>query len=223
MSETWPSAHCFHDRRSAGLALAEALKPHAEAHPLVLAAPPGGIPVAFEVARRLAAELDLLLIRRIDAPGDRSLGIGALVFGADPQLVLNEALLRQNPPPAGWLETQTQQRLRELESCRRRYCGSTPTPAARDRCVILVVEGAADAGSLRAALRGLARAGARHLVLAVPVAPRTVIEDLRPLADETLCLNMPEPFGSVARHYTELPEPDEREAIALLAEARRAA
>lgn len=218
-----PLPHRFRDRRSAGLELAEALAPHAEERPLVLAQPPGGIPVAFEIARQLEAELDLLLVRRIGAPGHPSLGIGALVYGADPQLVINREVMRQVHPPAGWLELQTQRRLRELEHCRQLYCGARPVPAARGRCVILVDDGIARGGSLRAALRGLTKAGPQHLVLAVPVAPRAVIEDLQQLADEAVCLATPDPFVSVGRHYASFPETSEQEAIGLLAEARHAA
>ncbi|MFC2974270.1 phosphoribosyltransferase [Azotobacter bryophylli] len=218
-----PLPHRFRDRRSAGLELAEALAPHAEEHPLVLAQPPGGIPVAFEVARQLEADLDLLLVRRIGAPGYQSLSIGALVYGADPQLVLNREVMRQLHPPAGWLEVQTQRQLRELEQCRQLYCGERPVPEAKDRCVILIDDGIAHGGSLRAALRGLAKAGPQHLVLAVPVAPRAVIEDLRQLADEAICLAMPDPFVSVGQHYAEFPETSEQEAIDLLAEAQHAA
>ncbi|MFD2405791.1 hypothetical protein ACFSVK_08505 [Azorhizophilus paspali] len=94
--------HLFLDRRSAGLELAEALMPHAAERPLVLALPRGGVPVAFEAARMLHAELDILLVRRIGAPGHSGLALGAVIDGTHPQFVVNEEVIRQvRPRPAG--------------------------------------------------------------------------------------------------------------------------
>jgi putative phosphoribosyl transferase len=84
----------FRNRRDAGRRLAAALAPYGESRPVVLALPRGGVPVGFEVAKALAAPLDVLLVRKIGAPGHEELGLGAVVDGHDPQLVLNEDLVR---------------------------------------------------------------------------------------------------------------------------------
>lgn len=220
MPRTGPVPHLFRDRRSAGLELAEALAAHAERHPLVLALPRGGVPVAFEIARELPAQLDLLLVRKIGAPGYEALGLGAVIDGAHPQFVINEEVMRQVRPPAGWLEEEMQRQLQELERRRRLYCGDRPAPESRERCVILVDDGIATDGSVRAALKGLAKAGPQQMILAVPVAPREVVEDLKSLVDEVVCLAMPDPFISVGRHYAEFPQLEDQEVIDLLAEAQ---
>ncbi|ACO78142.1 Phosphoribosyltransferase [Azotobacter vinelandii CA] len=214
--------HLFLDRRSAGLELAEALMPHAAERPLVLALPRGGVPVAFEAARMLHAELDILLVRRIGAPGHSGLALGAVIDGAHPQFVVNEEVMRQVRPPAGWFEAEMQRQSQELERARQLYCREPPVPVA-DRCVILVDDGIDTGSSVRAALKGLAKSAPGQLILAVPVAPRAVAQDLQPLVDELVCLAMPEPFDSIARHYGDFDETTDREVADLLAEARHSA
>src|SRR6266567_7245600 len=119
----------FSDRREAGRQLAAALAHFRDANPLVLALPRGGVPVAFEVATSLAAPLDLLLVRKIGAPGHEELGIGAVVDGHDPQLVLNEDLVRAVAPPPGYIEAEEQRQLAEIERRRQEYVGNR-TPVA---------------------------------------------------------------------------------------------
>src|SRR5437763_9053433 len=94
----------FRDRRDAGRQLAIPLASYRESEPIVLALPRGGVPVGFEVAKALGASLDVLLVRKIGAPGHEELGLGAAVDGHDPQLVLNEDLVRVIAPPAGSIE-----------------------------------------------------------------------------------------------------------------------
>ncbi|WP_349573416.1 phosphoribosyltransferase [Azotobacter salinestris] len=222
MHGTSHASHLFLDRRSAGLELAEALMPRAADRPLVLALPRGGVPVAFEVARMLHTELDILLVRRIGAPGHSGLALGAVIDGANPQFVVNEEVMRQVRPPSGWFEQEMQRQLQELERARRLYCSEPPIPVA-GRCVILVDDGIDTGSSVRAALKGLAKSAPAQLILAVPVAPREVAKDLQLLVDELVCLAMPEPFGSIAQHYGDFAETTDQEVVGLLAEARHSA
>src|SRR5882762_11552386 len=92
----------FRDRRDAGRRLATALKSYRTSRPIVLALPRGGVPVGFEVAKALAAPLDVLLVRKIGAPGQEELGLGAIVDGHDPQIVLNDEVIRAVQPPPGY-------------------------------------------------------------------------------------------------------------------------
>src|SRR5207249_11534434 len=96
----------FRNRRDAGRRLAVALAPYRESQPIGRALPRGGVPVGFEVAKALAAPLDVLLVRKIGAPGHEELGLGAVVDGHDPQLVLNEDLVRAVAPPSGYIEAE---------------------------------------------------------------------------------------------------------------------
>lgn len=211
--------HLFRDRQHAGRELGEALLHLADSHPLVLALPRGGVPVAFEVAQRLKAQLDVLLVRKIGAPGNPELALGAVVDGAEPQWVINQALMQQLNPPKGWFEEEMQRQLIELGRRRHAYCGRRPTPRVAERCVILVDDGIATGATVRAALKGLARAGAAQLVLATPVGPRDVIESLRDEVDELVCLAMPEPYIGVGLHYAVFEQTDDREAVDLLERA----
>lgn len=209
----------FEDRRHAGRALAEALQPLAVHAPLILAMPRGGVPVAYEIAQALRAPLDVVLVRKIGAPGNEELALGAVIDGAHPQWVVNAGLMRQLNPPPGWFEAEMQRQLAELERRRQRYCGDRPPPSVAGRCVIVVDDGIATGASARAALKGLAKAGAQRRVLAVPVGPAQEIAALRAEVDDLICLAMPEPFVGVGRHYADFTQTNDEDVIELLARA----
>src|SRR5438105_15478100 len=120
----------FRDRRDAGRRLAAALAAYRQDRPIVLALPRGGVPVGFEVAKSLAAPLDVLLVRKIGAPGHEELALGAIVDGQDPQLVLNDDVVRSVVPRPGYIEAQKAPRLAEVGRRRQDYLGARqPLPA----------------------------------------------------------------------------------------------
>lgn len=211
----------FRDRREAGRRLAQALAHLAPAHPLVLALPRGGVPVAFEVARALDAELDLLFVRKLGAPGYEELGIGAVMDGADPQLVLNEQVVRELAPSPSYIRAEMRRQLAEIERRRHAYLGGREPIAAAGRTVIVVDDGIATGGTVKAALRGLRKTNPARLVLAVPVAPADSLADLAPECDEIVCLARPDPFYAVGAHYARFDQTGDDEVVRLLA-ARRA-
>jgi putative phosphoribosyl transferase len=188
--------------------------------PIVLALPRGGVPVAFEVAKALRAPLDLLMVRKIGAPGREEFGIGAVVDGSDPQIVLNEEAIRIIGPPEGYVEAETRRQLQEIERRRRLYMGGRRPLPVKGRTVIVVDDGVATGGTVRAALKALIRAGAGRIVLALPVAPLDTLEELRGEADEVVCLSTPEPFWAVGLHYADFSQTSDEEVIQLLEEAR---
>lgn len=210
----------FADRREAGRMLAARLVQHADANPLILALPRGGVPVGFEVAKALKAELDLLMVRKLGAPGYAELGIGAVVDGAQPQLVLNEQVVRQLAPSSHYIHAEMQRQLAEIERRRKRYLRDRPPPEMAGRTVIVVDDGIATGGTVRAALRGVRKNSPKHLVLAVPVAPSDTIGALRDECDELICLATPEPFSAVGLHYADFTQTEDDEVIRLLEEAR---
>ncbi len=210
----------FADRREAGRKLADALTPHAAQHPVVLALPRGGVPVAYEVAIALDAPLDLLFVRKVGAPGHPEFGIGAVVDGSDPQLVIDEAAVRRLQLPPAYIEQQARRELLEIERRRRAYLGDRKPLPVQDRTAIIVDDGIATGGTVRAALHGLTKARARRVVLAVPVAPADTLGSLRAVADEIVCLATPEPFFAVGLHYGDFTQTTDEEVIALLHEAR---
>lgn len=211
----------FTDRRDAGRQLAEALRRFATEDPVVLGLPRGGVPVAYEVADELGVPLDVILVRKIGAPGHPELGIGAVVDGADPQVVLNAQVIDMVQPSQEYIRQEVERELAEIARRRSVYLGDrTPLPV-RDRVVLVVDDGIATGGTVRAALQGLKSAGARRRVLAAPVGPPDVVADLRTAADEVVCLATPEPFIAVGLWYRDFTQTSDAEVIELLARAAR--
>lgn len=209
----------FEDRRDAGRRLAAALSRYRQSGAVVLALPRGGVPVGFEVAMALAAPLEILMVRKIGAPGQPELGLGAVIDGDDPQLVLNDDIVRSVDPPPGYIEDEKRRQLAEIERRRRRYTGDRAATPIAGRVAIVVDDGIATGGTVRAALRGLARSRPARLVLAVPVAPANTIGELAGECDDIVCLATPEPFHAVGPHYRDFTQTEDDEVIRLLAEA----
>jgi putative phosphoribosyl transferase len=216
-----PEDLSFRNRADAGRQLVPRLMPYAAQHPVVLALPRGGVPVAFEVAKALQAPLDLIFVRKIGAPGHAEFGIGAVVDGAHPQVVLNEDALGHVAVPPGYIEGETQQQLQEIERRRQHYLAGRRPVDVEGRVAIVVDDGIATGGTVRAALKGLSCARPARLILAVPVAPRDTIERLRTEADEVICLMTPEEFYAVGEHYDDFAQTSDREVTTLLDEAQR--
>lgn len=210
----------FANRREAGRKLAAALRRFRGKDPVVLALPRGGVPVAFEVAQALGAELDIVLVRKIGAPGHAEYGIGALVDGPNPLLILNEQIVQMVRPPPGYIEAEKQRQLKEIERRRDVYRRGRPPVSVRERTVIVVDDGIATGGTMRAVLQALRQEGAARTVLAVPVAPADVLAELSTLADETVCLATPEPLRAVGLHYRDFEQTTDEEVVELLEASR---
>lgn len=213
-------AKTFDDRQDAGRQLAAALARFREDKPVVLALPRGGVPVAFEVARALDAELDLLLVRKIGAPGHEELAIGAVVDGREPHLVLNREIVALAQPPRGYIEAEQKRQLAEIERRRRLYRGADQPVEVKGRTLIVIDDGIATGATVRAALRGIRESAPQRLILAVPVAPPETIEKLARECDEVVCLSAPTWFSAVGSHYADFTQTTDDEVMALLAEAK---
>lgn len=207
----------FADRIDAGRRLAAVLAAYRSRHPVVLALPRGGVPVAAEIAQALAAPLDLLLVRKIGLPWQPELAIGAVVEGAEPLVVRNEALIRSSGVGEEAFQLVCRDELAEIERRRARYLGGRqPVPIA-GRVAVVVDDGIATGATMKAALRALRRRHPAELVLAVPVAPADVLEELRIEVDTLICLATPEPFGAIGHFYRDFAQLSDAEVIATLA------
>lgn len=206
------------DRHTAGRLLAAALEPYAARDDvIVLGLPRGGVPVAAEVARALGAELDLMVVRKLGTPGQEELAMGAIASGGG--RVLNEDVVAQLRIPRDEIERAAERERAELERRERAYRGERPGPRLAGRCVILVDDGLATGATMRVAVQAARSAGAREVVVAVPVAPEDTVARLAREADDIVCLATPEPFMGVGRWYRDFAQTADREVADLLAEA----
>jgi putative phosphoribosyl transferase len=213
------SSHVFADRAEAGRRLAEKLARFKSEQPVVLALPRGGVPVGFEVARALDAPLDLILVRKIGAPFQPELAIGAVVDGDQAETVLNRDLIEEFQVTQRYLERACAKELEEIERRRRLYGAGRPKIDVHERTAIVIDDGIATGATMEAALHATRRAGPRRLVLAVPVAPPDTIERLRPQVDEIECLMTPGYLGAIGMFYADFSQLSDREVVALLERA----
>jgi putative phosphoribosyl transferase len=209
----------FRDRADAGRRLAELLVPMALEEPLVLALPRGGVPVGAEIARALGAPLDVAFVRKIGAPGQPELAVGAIADGDDPEIVLNHALVQELGLSEDYLAAEATQELGAIERRRSEYEALRPALETAERDVIVVDDGVATGMTMQAALRHIRRRAPRRLIAAAPVASREALTMLRKEADEVACLSSPAGFGSVGSFYALFTQVSDEEVAALLREA----
>jgi len=203
----------FTDRRAAGRVLGERLSALAVEHPVVLGLARGGVPVAYEVAQRLGAALDVLVVRKIGAPGNPELGIGAIAEGG--VRVLDRHAVRQLLVSTDELDAAIARAAAEVEARVRRYRGRPPLDVEA-RTAIVVDDGLATGGTARAALRAVRARHPIRLVLAVPVGAPQTVEALRDEADEVVCLIEPDLLLAVGLWYEHFEQTSDAEIAALL-------
>jgi len=191
----------YSTRTQAGAMLARRLTPYANLNVVVLGVPRGGLPVAKEVADALGAPLDVVVVRKLGAPGHPELGIGAVVDGDRPRAIFNQDIIEHLGVSDEYIDAEIARQLKEVKRRETAYRGGRAKIPLTGKTVIVVDDGIATGSSMRAALRGVRRQKPKRLILAVPVAPVDTIEALASEADEIVCLETPENFFAVGQFY----------------------
>jgi len=208
----------FPNRTEGGRQLAEELGKYVGREDvIVLGLPRGGVPVAYEVAKRLRAPLDVFIVRKLGVPGFEELAAGAIASGG--VRVLNEEVMRAIPYAEEAIEAVTARETTELERRERIYREGRPPPELRDRIAILVDDGLATGATMRAAVKALRQSGAAKVVVAVPVGPPDTCLELEQLADETTCLSTPPFFQAVGQYYEDFSQTSDADVRELLSRA----
>jgi predicted phosphoribosyltransferase len=206
----------FRDRADAGKRLAERLEQYRKASPVVLAIPRGGVPVGLEIARHLDAELDVIVARKLGAPFQPELAIGAVT--SDGGRFLNQDIVRQLEIDEAYLEQITREQLEEARRREQRFRSGRPPANVSGRTVLLVDDGLATGATMRAAARALRQRKPAKIVVAVPVGARQACAAMREDADEVVCLAQPEPFYAIGPHYQTFEQVEDATVIALLSQ-----
>jgi putative phosphoribosyl transferase len=207
----------FKDRNQAGALLAErlvALGYDRQPKLLVFGLPRGGVPVAFQVARRLGAPLDVWVVRKLGTPGHEELAMGAIASGGG--RVLNQEIVDSLQVSADTLAAVEQQQQAELQRRERLYRGNRPFPDLKGKTVLLVDDGLATGATMKAAIAAARQHHPARLVVAVPVAPPDTVAQIQALVDEVVCLETPAFFQAVGLWYEHFPQTSDEEVLALL-------
>src|SRR3989337_2892734 len=187
----------FKDRVEAGKRLASALRSFAGKGAIVLAIPRGGVVVGFEVARALGLALDVIIPRKIGAPDNPELAIGAMT--EDGTVILDESLISYLGVPEAYVKEESSRQKLEIKRRLRLYRGEVSYPTLRKRDVIIVDDGIATGSTMKAALASTRKRGAKSVIVAIPVGPPSTIRELKKEADRVICLHTPESFPPIGQ------------------------
>jgi putative phosphoribosyl transferase len=210
----------FEDRVEAGQILASHLRAYADrVDVVVLGLLRGGVPVAFEIAQSLRAPLDVMIVRKLGVPGHEELALGAIASGG--VRVFNQRIVEELDLSPSTTEAIARRQQLELERREKLYRGDRPPFEVAGRVVILVDDGIATGSTMRAAIQALRQQNPARIVLAIPVAPPSVCEELRSAVDELVCLAQPAGFFAVGQWYRDFSQTSDEQVRNLLERAAR--
>jgi putative phosphoribosyl transferase len=208
----------FINRADAGVRLADRLKEYKDREGvLVLALPRGGVVTGYELARRLNAGLDVLIVRKIGVPWQPELAAGAI--SETGTVYLNQDVISAVGGLDAYLEKEIARQKEEIARRTMLYRGGAPIKELAGKTIILVDDGVATGATIKAAIETLKRERVAKLVAAVPVAPPQTAEELRHMADEFVCLETPSYFMAVGSHYLDFTQVSDEEVVKLLGQS----
>lgn len=204
----------FVDRVEAGKRLTLAFADFGGKNAIVLAIPRGGVAVGYEIADKLGLPLDVIIPRKIGAPDNPELAIGAMT--EDGTIILDENLVSYLGVSQDYVKEESVRQKSEIERRLKVYRGNEPYPNLKGRDVIVVDDGIATGSTMKAALASVKNKGARTVIVAVPVGPPSTIEELNKRADRVVCLYTPEYFQAIGQFYVDFNQTTDEEVIQLL-------
>jgi putative phosphoribosyl transferase len=208
----------FKNRVDAGKKLAKELSKYANrSDVLILALPRGGVPVAFEVAKKLNVKMDVFIVRKLGVPGNEELAMGAIA--SDNIIVLNEDVVRSFHISKQVIDSVAAKELRELERRERTYRGNRPKLNIGDSTVILIDDGLATGATMRAAAAAVKTKNPAKTVIAVPTGAPDTCSYFEEQVDEVICVTTPEPFYGVGAWYEDFGQTTDEEVCELLGKA----
>jgi putative phosphoribosyl transferase len=214
LTDLFSMVRLFRNREQAGLQLATRLEALRSQDVLVLGIPRGGVPVAAQVARRLEADLDVIVARKLGAPCQPELALGAVA--ADGTLYLNETLVDGVRLTHGVLQWLIETETAEARGRAARFRGNRPPPRVKGRTVVVVDDGLATGATMRAAVRSIRTRGPARIIIATLVGSRDTCADLRNEVDHVVVLYEPEPFLAVGVYYADFRPTSDRDVERLL-------
>jgi putative phosphoribosyl transferase len=206
----------FRDRTQVGKLLGERIRKMKLTNPIVLAIPRGGLPVAKEIALAVKAPLDVVITRKIGAPGEPEYAVGAVT--QEGEMIIDEQAVRSLVISDNYLRQESARQAGEIKERMRKYRGDRPSPELAGRTVIIVDDGVATGSTMLAAIRSVKMKRPSSIILAVGVAPPDTVMKLSKEVDKVVCLDTPEPFYAIGEFYEQFEQVDDEESRRILNE-----
>lgn len=204
----------FEDRKDSGEKLAVKLEKFKDNNPIVLAIPRGGIVTAYETIKKFGFEWDLIIPRKIGAPHNKEIAIGAI--SVDGVHILNQKFIDFLDIPPEYIEKEVFEQTEEIKRRLVKYKGNESYPDVKNKIVIIIDDGIATGFTIQAAIESIRKHEPKKIVLAVPVAPQDAIAQLEKIVDEIICLYIPNEFYAVGLHYKNFQQTTDEEVFTLV-------
>lgn len=209
----------FVDRKDAGKKLCESLEKYENEDVIVLAVPRGGLEVAYDTIKGFHFEWDLIIPRKIGAPHNKEIAIGAV--SSDGSYILDDYYVNMLGVSQDYIEQETSEQVKEIHRRMEAYRGRDTFPEVAQKTVIIIDDGIATGYTILAALKAVKKQGAAKTVLAIPIGPKDAIEKLKPFVDEIICLHTLDMFYGVGAYYTNFEQVGDEEVFRIINELRR--
>ena len=209
----------FLDRQDAGKKLSMLLEKFKDENPIILAIPRGGIVTAYETIKKLGCKWDLIIPRKIGAPLNKEVAIGAISL--DGTYIFNEKYINILNISQEYIKTEIFEQTEEIKRRLVKYKGNENFPDVKDKTIIIIDDGIATGFTIQAAIHSIKKHDAKKIILAVPVAPQDAISQLEKIVDEVICLIIPDEFYAVGLHYKSFEQTTDEEVFNIVKELNK--